>query len=210
MSSGPTGRSCAVIPTRVRIPLGSSRGLGFGYDGDEPVIITGDRDEMREIGEALEERIEVPPVPITGVVLHSGQVALEVLYQWDSSPRIEAGLVVGYALGGRAARGETAAGTAADRGSEDDGYRRDIPPEEAGLWYLVRELLLERDRLMREVAAVGPEPNPWLSGRATGIWFALERVMEQLGLIEFDAGYILRGLEGRVPEHRSAFFDDSD
>jgi hypothetical protein len=197
------------VVTRIRIPLGSTRGLAFGDVDGEPVILSGDRDLYRSIGEGLEERARPPDFSPPGEVMVAGEEAREMLRNWDSLPRMEAGVVVGYALGGRAARGEPAPGAPAPPEPEVGSPWLDITPENTAYSYMLRELLVEHDRLKREMAAVGAAPDSWLVGRAAGIWFAVERVGEQLGILEFDPEYILRALEGRVPEYRSPFIDDS-
>ncbi len=84
---------------RVRVPLKGSAAFAYGEIAGVPVILEGDRDEFRSIGEALGARLQ--PLEFSGacLVVAAGQEACELLHNWDQLPWSEGGVVVAYALG---------------------------------------------------------------------------------------------------------------
>jgi hypothetical protein len=157
------------VVSRIRIPLGPTRGLAFGDVDGEPVILSGDRDLYRSIGEGLEERTRPMDFRPPGDVMLAGEEALEMLREWDSLPRMEAGVVVDYALGGRAARGEPAPGPPAPPKPEAGGLWLDIAPENAAYSYTgVPQLERERVPITRVARAAGID-QPAAAGAACGV-----------------------------------------
>ena len=88
-----------VLICRVRVPLGGATAFAYGELDSAPVILEGDRDLFRAIGEALGGRTQPLELTSPAVVLASGQEACETLRDWDLLPWAVGGVAVVYALG---------------------------------------------------------------------------------------------------------------
>ncbi len=84
---------------RVRVPLNGPAAFAFGVIDGVPVILEGDRDKFRAIGEALGASLQ--PLEFIGacLVIAAGQEACELLHNWDQLPWTERGVVVAYGIG---------------------------------------------------------------------------------------------------------------
>ncbi len=84
---------------RVRVPLEGPKAFAYGEVDSVPVILEGDREQFRSVGEALGRRFQ--PMEFHGafVVVAAGQEACELLHAWDLLPWSQGGVVVAYATG---------------------------------------------------------------------------------------------------------------
>lgn len=176
---------------RVFVPLGWKKGLGFGVQNGEPAVWSGPRDLMIDIGLGIAARDE----PLVGApcrLIATGNEAEQLLEQWRTSPVEQDGVRVAWTVGSGTHPGSRVAILAGDPNAE-----RNVPAENVGQMFMLRELMMEQLRLWAELEAV--PGDLWLEGRLAAVQWAIDRAAG--GLMEFNPRYVFAG----IPEYVSVY-----